>query len=166
MSSSSLLLKHQGLKMSHCDVFHPHSVTKMHHPPCCSLSTPSIHLSLMPISASYVLLPTDLMTTSSLHHPPPPPHLGTSLPLMLPLPPPHFCSKCTTKIILILYLFILICLARLYLSICLPLFHPTPIFSASLLWQVLWERGWPCQCQAIPSNDNVYYPLCVPLPMD
>lgn len=106
MSSSSLLLKHQGLKMSHCDVFHPHSVTKMHHPPCCSLSTPSIHLSLMPISASYVLLPTDLMTTSSLHHPspPPPPHLGMSLPLKLPLPSPHFCSKYTTKIILILYL--------------------------------------------------------------
>lgn len=136
MSSSSLLLKHQGLKMSHCDVFHPHSVTKMHHPPCCSLSTPSIHLSLMPISASYVLLPTDLMTTSSLHHPsppPPPPNLGTSLPLTLPLPSPHFCSKYTTKIILILYLFILICLTRLYLSICLPVFHPTPTFSASLL---------------------------------
>lgn len=23
-----------------------------------------------------------------------------------------------------------------------------------------------CQCQAIPSNDNVYYQLCLPLPMD
>lgn len=47
-----------------------------------------------------------------------------------------------------------------------PYSHPTPLFSASLQWQVLWEKGWLCQCQAIPSNDNVYYPLCLPLPMD
>lgn len=64
--------------MSHCDVFHPCSVTKMHHPPCCSLCTPSIHSSSMPISASYVLLPSDLMTTPSLHHLSPPPHLSFS----------------------------------------------------------------------------------------
>lgn len=44
--------------------------------------------------------------------------------------------------------------------------HATPLFSASLQWQVLWELGRLCQCQAIPSNDNVYYPLCLPLPMD
>lgn len=47
-----------------------------------------------------------------------------------------------------------------------PYSHPTPLFSASLQWQVLWEQGWLCQCQAIPSNDNVYYQLCLPLPMD
>lgn len=56
MSSPSLslclLLRHRGLKVSHCDVCHPHSVTTMHHPPCCSLSTPPVHLSPMPISAS------------------------------------------------------------------------------------------------------------------
>lgn len=57
-------------------------------------------------------------------------------------------------------------------SIFSPLFYivysPTqpPFFSASLHWQVLWESSWLCQCQAIPSNDNVYYPLCLPLPMD
>lgn len=50
--SLRLLLRHRGLKVSHCDVCHPHSVTTMHHPPCCSLSTPPVHLSPMPISAS------------------------------------------------------------------------------------------------------------------
>lgn len=68
--------------MSHCDVLHPHSVTKMHHPPCCSLCTPSIHSSSMPISASCDLLPSNLMTTPSLRHLSLPPHWGTSFSLL------------------------------------------------------------------------------------
>lgn len=86
--------------MSHCDVFQPRSVTKMHHPPCCSLCTPSIHSSSMPISASYVLLPSDLMTTPSLHHLSPPPHLSTSFPLMRFLLSFHFFYNHTTLLML------------------------------------------------------------------
>lgn len=64
--------------VTHCDVLHPRSVTKMHHPPCCSLCTPSIHPSSMPISASCDLLPSNLMATPTLHHLSFPPHWSTS----------------------------------------------------------------------------------------
>lgn len=49
--------------MSHRDAFRPRFVTKLHLPPCCSLCTPSIHSSSMPISASCGLLPYNLKTT-------------------------------------------------------------------------------------------------------
>lgn len=157
--------------MSHSDVFHPRSVTKMHHPPCCSLSTPSIQSFSMPISASCVLLPSDLMTTPSLHHLSPPSQLSTSFSLIRFLLSFHIPYKHTTLLLISLQLFqplLHFHSQALILSFpCLfyPFSHPTPRFSASL-HGVLQEKGWQCQCQAIPSNDNVYYPLCLPLPMD
>lgn len=62
--------------MSHCDVFHLHSVTKMHHLPCCFLCTPTLQPACVPISASCVLLPFNFTTTPSLHHASPPSRLS------------------------------------------------------------------------------------------
>lgn len=42
--------------------------------------------------------------------------------------------------------------------------QPPQACLASLHWQLLWKQD--CQCQAILSNVNVYYPLCVPLLID
>lgn len=157
--------------MSHSDVFHPRSVTKMHHPPCCSLSTPSIQSFSMPISASCVLLPSDLMTTPSLHHLSPPSQLSTSFSLirfLLSCSPTNirlYSSSASSSFNPFFAFTLNLSSSPIFSCLFYPFSHPTPIFSASR-HGVLQEKGWQCQCQAIPSNDNVYYPLCLPLPMD
>lgn len=156
--------------MSHRDAFRPRSVTKLHLPPCCSLCVTSIHSSAMPIPASCAFFPSHFMTTPSLHHLTPPPCWSTfssALPTFLSSLLQIDLSSASLSVNPS-HVFTLLMLSFFRLSPFLyhPYSHPTSHFSVTLQWQVLWELGWLCQCQAIPSNDNVYYPLCLPLPMD
>lgn len=101
-----------------------------------------------------------LTAASSLHHPapPPPPHLGANSPLSrLSL----IFTACAASLC---HVFALICLMRFPPF---PLFPPGPhLVRRRAATGFGGSDGWPCQCQAARRNDNVYYPLRLPLPMD
>lgn len=125
----------------------PRSVTKMHHSPCCSLHTPSIYPSILHAHIHFLCPPplrshghTISSIISLLLHIEAffSPHMLSSFPFSSP-------SNITTIIFLLIdqlfFIFTQLSPSSFHIFPCLyhPFFHPTPLFSASLNWQVLWE---------------------------